>query len=78
MSQTRVHRSGKPIYVAIQIPLEGKTWVEAGRFKSYADAFEAFERNDTNTVVFSTQEFARLLGKVFAVLAKLPMQEATC
>jgi hypothetical protein len=71
MTLTRPRNKGKPIYFAIQIPLEGQMWVEAGRFNSHSEAFEAFERNDTNTLVFSTSEFARLVGKILIALSKL-------
>lgn len=67
MSPAKMRRKNS-IYIAIQIPLEGKVWVEAGRFRSLGEAFQVFERNDANTVVFSLPELLKLLGKIFAAV----------
>ena len=71
MSLTRTRSRAKPTYIAIQIPQEGKIWVEAGHFNSFHDAFESFERNDTNTIVFSISEFVKLVGKILTALGDL-------
>jgi hypothetical protein len=71
MSLTEPSRRRNPVFVAVQIPEEGKSWVEAGRFSSYADAFEAFERNDTNTILFGLHEFARLIDRILTAVADL-------
>ena len=71
MSVTRVYSKRKPTYIALQIPLEGKIWVEAGHFNAYRQAFDSFERNDTSTLVFSVPQSAKLVGKALNTLDSL-------
>ncbi len=55
-------------YIAIQIPYRGESWVEMGNYRSRAEAWDAHERNDTQTLIFSERGWKSLARKVSVAL----------
>jgi hypothetical protein len=61
----------RPLYIAIQIPEEGDLWVEAGHFHNHHEAFDNFERNDSNTIVFSIADLVKIFRKTLIAISSL-------